>query len=160
MKKLPIVLPALMLIATPAFAQPMSPGAYVAAAGASDLFERESAQTVLQSTHKAKVRSFAKMMLVDHGKSTDMVKAAAAKSHVPAAPPKLTPEQSRMIAQLRGESGAARDATYITQQKAAHQQALSAQKAYAANGTAPALKATAGEIVPVVEHHIAMLGAM
>jgi hypothetical protein len=34
------------------------------------------------------------------------------------------------------------------------------QKAYAAEGTAPPLKAVAGGIVPIVEHHIEMLKTM
>ena len=48
------------------------------------------------------------------------------------------------------ESGPARDATYIAQQKASHNQALAVQKAYATDGAAPALKAATAGIVPVV----------
>jgi putative membrane protein len=160
MRRISFLLPAIALIASPALAQNMSPAQYVKAAGASDLYERESAQVVLQSTANPKIRAFAQMMITDHGKSTQMVKAAAEKSHVPAAPPVLTPEQSQMIAKLKGESGTARDATYISQQKQAHAQALAAQQAYAANGTDPSLKSTAAEIVRVVQHHIALLDAM
>jgi putative membrane protein len=138
----------------------MTPEQYVKAADASDLFERESAHIVLESTKNPKIGSFAQMMVTDHGKSTEMVKAAAEKSHVPVAPPVLTPEQTKMITQLKGESGAARDTTYIAQQKQAHAQALAAQQAYATNGTAPALKSTAAQIVPVVQHHIALLNGM
>jgi putative membrane protein len=160
MKPLPILLAATALIAVPALAQQMSPAQYVKAAGASDLYERESAHLVLQSTKNPKIRSFAEMMITDHGKSTAMVKAAAEKSHVALAAPVLTPEQSKMIEQLRGQSGTARDTTYIAQQKQAHDQALAVQKAYAASGTDAALKATAAQIVPVVQHHIALLNTM
>ena len=95
------------------------------------------------------------MMLEQHAKSTADAKAAAA-----AAPPKLTPPQAEMIAQLRAEPGKARDAAYIAQQRAAHGQALAVQQAYAMVGTAPALKLVTGKIVPVVEHHIMMLKTM
>ena len=81
-------------------------------------------------------------------------------SHVMAAPPKLNPMQTELIAELKAESGTARDATYIAQQKAAHGQALAVQQAYAMDGTAPALKAAAADIVPVVQHHIDMLKDM
>lgn len=155
-----LIYPALALMAAPALAQAMAPAEYVAAAGASDLFERESAQTMLNSTQNPKIRNFAQTMIRDHTKSTDMVKAAAMRSGVHAGPPMLTPQQSEMLSQLRSQSGTARDATYITQQKQAHQQALAVHRAYATNGTDPALKTAAAQIVPVVEHHIAMLNNM
>ena len=151
---------AALTVAAPAMAQVMTPAEYVKTAGASDLYERTSSQLVLESTQDANVRSFARMMVADHGKSTANVKAAAKASRVAVMPPKLTPAQTEMVAQLRAETGAARDATYLAQQKAAHGQALNVQKAYAMEGTAPALKRAAAGIVPVVEHHIMMLKAM
>ncbi len=148
------------LLAAPAYAQVMAPAEYVATAGASDLYEQQSAQLVLESTQDPKVRSFAQMMVQDHGRSTANVKAAAAKSRLSAPPPMLMPLQTELLAELRAETGPARDATYVAQQKAAHNQALSVQQAYAAGGTAPPLKAAAAKIVPVVQHHIAMLKMM
>ena len=100
------------------------------------------------------------MMISDHGKSTAKGNGAGAKSGVKASPPKLMPLQTELIAELRAESGPARDATYIAQQKAAHGQALAVQTAYAINGTAAPLQAAATGIVPVVEHHIEMLKTM
>lgn len=149
-----------LLSAAPGMAQVMTPADYVKTAGASDLFERQSAQIVLQSTANADVRAFAQMMLTAHAQSTAAVKAAAMKSKVAVSPPMLMPLQTELIAQLNDETGPARDAAYIAQQKAAHNQALNVQKAYAMEGTAPALKAAAGKIVPVVQSHIAMLMKM
>jgi putative membrane protein len=146
--------------ATPAFAQVMAPRDYVKTAGASDLFERQSSALVLETTQSPGVRSFARMMIDHHTKSTADVKAAALRSGVKVAPPMLTPTQSEMIAQLRAERGAARDAAYIAQQRASHGQALAVQEAYAAEGTAAPLKAAAAKIVPVVKSHIAMLKTM
>lgn len=154
------ILAAAAALAAPVLAKVMTPADYVKTAAASDLYERQSSQLVLESTADPKVRSFATMMVTAHSKSTADVKAAAAKSGVKAAPPKLMPAQTEMIAQLRAETGASRDATYIAQQKAAHGQALSVQKAYAMNGTAAPLKAAAASIVPVVEHHIKLLKSM
>lgn len=152
--------PFALLMAAPAAAQVMTPAEYVAAAGASDLYERQSAQIVLETSTNADVRSFASMMLSAHARSTAEVKAAAMKSRVAARPPMLTPLQMEMIAQLRAETGPARDAAYIAQQKAAHGQALAVQQAYASGGTAPALKMTAAKIALVVKSHIAMLMRM
>jgi putative membrane protein len=143
--------------AAPAFALVMSPAEYVKTAGASDLFERQSSQLVLETTMDPKVKAFATMMVDNHAKSTAEVKAASAKSGVAAAPPMLTPTQVELIAELKVLKGAERDARYLAEQKAAHSQALSVQKAYAMDGTAPALKIAAAGIVPVVEHHLSML---
>lgn len=148
------------VLAAPATAQVMTPAEYVAVAGASDLYERQSSQIVLETTSDPAIRAFATMMVSDHAKSTADVKAAAATSKVAAPPPMLTPAQAELIAQLKAENGPARDAAYVAQQKASHGQALAVQQAYAGGGTAPALKATAAGIVPVVQHHIMMLMKM
>lgn len=155
---LPLAL--LALLPGPALAQAMTPADYVAAAGASDLYEQQSATLILQSTQDPKIRAFAQMMLVDHSKSTALVKTAAKKARIAAPPPALTPLQTELIAELGAETRTARDAAYVAQQKAAHGQALALQKAFAAGGQASPLKAAAATIVPVVEHHIAMLKTM
>ena len=149
-----------MVVAAPVFAGGMSAAAYVKTAGTSDLFERQSAQFVLQTTTDPKIRDFASMMLSAHTKSTADVKTAAKQAKVRVTPPVLMPAQSQMIVQLRAATGTARDAIYIAQQKTAHSQALAVQQAYATGGTATPLKAAAAKIVPVVKMHIAMLEAM
>lgn len=158
--KLFLTAAAAMIIAAPAAAQVMTPAEYVATAGASDLYEITSSKVVLQTTQDPKIRDFAQMMVTDHMKSTADVKVAATRSRVRAMPPKLTPAQTELVTQLRAEQGPARDARYVAQQRASHNQALAVQQAYAAGGTAPALKTVASNTVPVVSHHIEMLKAM
>lgn len=148
------------VVSLPAAAQVMTPAEYVATAGASDLYEITASKVVLETTQDPKIRQFAQMMIDQHSKSTAEVKAAAAKSRVRVSAPKLTPLQQELVTELRGEQGTARDAAYIAQQRASHGQALNVQKAYSLDGTAPALKTAAGNIVPVVQQHIAMLGTM
>lgn len=148
------------LSATPVLAQVMTPTEYVMAAGAGDLYERQSSEIVLSSTSDPKVREFATMMIAHHTKSSEDVKAAARAAKLAVAPPQLMPAQAEMIAQLNAETGTARDAAYLAQQKAAHGQALAVQKAYAEGGTAMPLRKAAGAIVPVVEEHIMMLKGM
>lgn len=155
-----LLLAPLAFLAKPAFAQVMTPAEYVTTAGASDLYERTSSRVVLETTTDPKVRSFAQMMIEHHTKSTADVKAAAAKSRVRAPAPTLNPLQTELVAELRAEQGPARDKAYVAQQKASHGQALNVQRAYATEGTAPALKAAAAGIVPVVQRHIDMLKTM
>lgn len=149
-----------LCLAAPASAQVMPAAEYVKTAGACDLFERQSAQIVLETTTNPKVRNFASMMLTAHTKSNADVNAAAKKAKVPVAPPVLMPAQSDMIAQLRAETGMARDTTYVAQQKTAHGEALAFQQVYARDGKAVPLKLAAAKIVPVVKMHITMLKTM
>lgn len=155
-----MVLAALPVAASAQMAAPMPASTYVAKAGAGDLFERESSALVMGSTKNPKLKSFTKMMIADHMASTKDVKAAAMKAGLTPKPPMLDAAQQRDMAELKAASATRRDALYITQQKAAHQQALMLQQNYAKNGSAQPLKMAAAKIVPVVEHHIAELNAM
>lgn len=133
------------------------PGEYLAKAGASDLYEQTASKLVLETSKDQKVRSFATMMVNDHSKSTAMLKTAAAKAQVKPMPPKLSADQQAKVAALTKATGTARDTLYWEQQKAAHAQALALHQSYAQSGGVPSLKAAAGDIVPVVQHHIDML---
>ena len=132
---------------------------YLMKAGASDMFEIESAKVVMDSPN-AKVHDFAQMMVTDHTGSTEKVKAAAMQAGLHPAPPHLSPKQMRDLSALRAARGPARDALYIRQQKMAHSDALMVQSGYATGGSVRPLRMVASEIVPVVKHHIAMLRMM
>ena len=148
-----------LMLAGAAVAAPPTP-VFVAKAGASDLYERTASQLVLGSTRNPGVRRFASMMVTDHSKSTAMVKSAAARSGLHPKPPMLDWKQKKMIADLRHARGRDRDMVYIDQQKQAHAEALALMQDYAATGSAPALRRAAGNIAPVVQHHIEMLNTM
>ncbi|CAM3327393.1 DUF4142 domain-containing protein [Sphingomonas antarctica] len=144
---------------TAVMAQAIPASTYLIKAGASDLFERQSG-TVMSSSRNPKVRSFATMMVRDHGQSTAEVKAAARAAHLAPKAPRLDTMQARNLTALRNARGEARDRLYIEQQKAAHQDALALQQGYATDGRVAPLRRVAGKIVPVVQHHIEMLSSM
>jgi putative membrane protein len=132
---------------------------FVMKAGASDLFERKEA-TLMESSANADVSGFAKQMMTDHTKSTTMVKSAAMKDGLKPGAPMLTAKQKSDLAALMAAKGSDRDSLYITQQKAAHAEALDLMQGYSTDGTATHLKMTAGKIAPVVQSHIDMLDKM
>lgn len=149
------------LLASAAAAHAAPPAAdYVAKAGASDQYEIKSSKLMLTSTKNSGVRDYANGMVTDHTKSTADIKAAAKASGLSPKPPVLNAEQRSDIAKLAAAHGAKRDALYVSQQKASHAKALQLQQDYAQGGDKPALKTTAANIVPVVQHHIEMLNAM
>jgi putative membrane protein len=133
---------------------------YLMKAGAGDLYERNASTLVLGSTRDPGIRRFASEMVADHSKSTAMVKKAAMGAGLHPKPPMLDPKQRGMIAALRAAKGHERDRLYVDQQKAVHREALALHQDYAATGDVRPLRRTAGEIVPVVQHHIMMLDHM
>jgi putative membrane protein len=147
-------------IAASATAKPVTTiaASYVAKAGAGDLFEVRSSQLALTRSKRVEVRRFAQMMIDAHGKATADIAAAARSAGLNPPAARLEPAQTRMIARLRGTSGAAFDAVYLAQQKKAHQMALTLHQGYADKGDKAPLRTVAASAVPVVRSHIAALG--
>lgn len=136
-----------------------APG-YMAKAGAGDLWEIESSKALLAKSDNAGVKTFARMMVDQHGKSTAKMKAAAAEAKLDVAPPKLDADQQKMLDEIKAADAASIDAVYLAHQKTAHDAALALHQGYAAGGDTASLKKAASEIVPVVETHRAELGKL
>lgn len=134
----------------------MAPG-YLATAASSDMFEIQSAQLAHQMAQSPAVHSFATMLQTDHTQSTQMLMAAAQAAGVTPPPPALLPQHQAMLDQLRAAgTGFAFDQAYQQVQIQAHSQALALHQNYATSGDVPALRTTAGQIVPVIQKHLAM----
>lgn len=145
--------------AAPAMAAP-SDTDYVMMAGAGDQYEIQSSKLLLTSTKNADLKKFANMMIKDHTKSTAMVKSAAMKAGMHPKPPMLDADGKDMLAKLKMAKGADRDSLYVTQQKMAHDKALSLHQDESATGTTASLKMAASNIVPVVQAHKSMVDGM
>lgn len=137
-----------------ASAMPTDAAGFIAAAGASDMFEIQSAKLALANSKSDDIHKFANMMITDHTKTTDAVKAAAKKAGLTPAPPQLTADQQQMLDQLKPLKGDDFDKAYLAQQMPAHQQALTLIQNYAQNGDTPALVDAAKSAVPIVQKHI------
>lgn len=128
--------------------------AYVAKAGAADLYEIQASQMAAARTHRPQVRDFAQMLVTDHNRSTQMVTDAARSDGLTPRPPMLEPAQRAMLRQLGRARDRDFDRLYLSQQIAAHQQGLALHRAYARNGQSRALRRAAQDIVPVVQTHL------
>jgi putative membrane protein len=144
--------------ASTAAAQPaaaaISPAEYLRQAGASDLFEIQSSQAVLPKTSDADVRKFTQMMLRDHTKSTQDLKAAAQTGGVSMPAPVLDRDTAAKVEALREAPAGQVDSLYLRDQVAAHEHALALHQGYAERGDNPALKQAAAKIAPVVQAHL------
>lgn len=125
------------------------------------MYEIQSSQLALSRASSAAVKSFANHMVQDHTTSTQKVMAAASEAGMPPpSKPALDARRRGLLEQLQAASGADFDSLYVQQQKTAHQEALALHQGYASGGDKAPLRTTAGQIVPVVQHHITMLQGM
>jgi putative membrane protein len=127
---------------------------YVAKAGASDMYEIESARLAMTRSRRPQIRQFAQMLMTDHRRTTREVMSGARAEGLNPPPPALEPHQRRMLRQLEAARGGAFDRTFVTQQVAAHQQALTLHQGYVRNGDRPALRRVASGAVPVIRGHL------
>jgi putative membrane protein len=128
--------------------------AYVAKAGASDLYEINSSRLAMERASRPDVREFARMLVADHSRTSEQVMAAAREAGMTPPPPMMESHQRQMIRQLERTRGPAFDRLYANQQVTAHQQALTLHRTYARNGRVEPLRRVATSAVPVIQAHL------
>ena len=145
--------------AAPAAAAPAMTGQEFAnAAAAGDAFEIAEAKLAATKGKDASVKDFAATMIKAHTDSTAKIKKAAAEATPKITPdPTMTPDQKSKLDALGKLAGDDFDKQYAADQADAHHTALAAMEGYAASGDVPSLKATAGEIAPIVSSHLDMI---
>ena len=128
-------------------------GAFVDNAGQGNMYEIQAAQIAEQKSTSPAVKSFAKMMIVDHTALTNEMKPLITKAGK-TAPTDLDQRRKGLLDNLNAASPKDFDKTYIDQQVAAHEETLSLVKGYADNGDDPGLKAAAAKTAPKVQAHL------
>ena len=134
--------------------QPPTALGFAKAVAISDMYEVTAGKIALEKGESAAVREFAQMMVADHTKSSkaleDAVGGAGEDFSMPAS---LDTEHQAQIDILQSLQGAAFDREYLTQQMAAHREALALLKAYGASGDVADLRQFAQSTIPVVQKH-------
>jgi len=132
---------------------PVTTDGFVTNAAISDMYEIQAGQIAQKKGQSQGVKDFGKMMVTDHTALTNEMKpliTAAGKT----APTGLDDRRKGLIDNLNAASPADFDKTYLSQQEAAHNEALSLMKDYADKGDDAGLKAAAGKAVPKVQAHL------
>jgi len=127
-------------------------GAFVENAGQSDMYEIQAAKIAEEKAKAPDVKAFAKQMVTDHTAMEGQMKpliTAAGKTP----PADLDQRRKGFLDNLRAASPQDFDKTYIDQQVAAHDEALTLMKGYADHGDDAGLKAAAGKAVPKIQMH-------
>jgi putative membrane protein len=132
----------------------VSTTAFVQNAARSDMYEIEASKLAETRSKNTEIKKFARQMVKDHTKTTAEVKAHLPSGVTP--PAELDKRRSGMLDDLRASSASEFDKRYVDQQVAAHQEALTLMKGYAAHGSDAGLKQVAATAVPIVSGHLQM----
>lgn len=131
----------------------VSTDAFVTNAAISDSYEIQAGQIAQKKGQSAEVKAFGKTMVTDHTALANELKpliAAAGKT----APTGLDERRKGLIDNLNAASPAEFDEVYLSQQEAAHSEALTLMRGYADNGDDAGLKSAASKAVPKVQAHL------
>lgn len=130
-----------------------STDAFVTGLATSGMYEIAAGKIAAEKAKDPAVKSFARMMVADH---TAMSKGAepAIKASGKPVPTELDERRKGMIDNLNAANPADFDAAYLSQQEAAHQEALTLLKGYADGGDDAGLKAVATGAIPKVQAHL------
>jgi putative membrane protein len=106
-------------------------------------------------------KSFAAMMIKDHTKTSDELKALVKGGDVKAElPTALDSSHQSKLDKLNGYKGADFSSEFDSQQVGAHKDAVSLFERYAKGGDNPKLKDWAGKTLPALQHHLEMAQAL
>lgn len=132
--------------------QPLPAQDFVLAAASGGLFEVESSKLALERSKSDAVKQFAQMMIADHSKANDELKAIAtdAKLEVPAVPAGAPAEHLKAV---QDASDADFDRTYLMHQDQAHDETLALFTAQAGATSTPELAAFAAKTLPTLKMH-------
>ena len=123
------------------------------------LAEVAEAQIALQKSGNADIQKFAQRMVDDHSKANDQLKSiATAKGiNLPTAPSRSDRSKADALQKL---SGTAFDRRYVSDQTAAHKQAVSLFTTESKDGKDNDLKNFAAQTLPTLQDHYRMIRSM
>lgn len=130
-----------------------SPEAYVSNAAEGDMYEIMAADIALERTQNAQIRELAQTIKTDHTAASKALKGmlpqAAPEAEIPT---KLDERRQGMLDNLRSAPADSFDRTYIDQQVAAHQEAVTLHRGFSDNDSP--LAAHARSVLPKIEMHL------
>jgi putative membrane protein len=129
---------------------------FVTAAAASDMYEVQAAKIAQQKATSPPVKQFAAKMAHDHTASTAKLKKLLAGGVTATPPTDLDERRKGLINDLNAASPADFDKTYMDQQEAGHEEAVTLFKGYVDKGDNAALKSFAASLLPTIQAHLDM----
>ena len=126
---------------------------FVHLAGTGGMSEVEAGKLASGKAQNPSVSRFAKMMVDEHSKTNERMKAVAGKANIPL-PPGIDPDHKATLARLEGLSGAEFDLAYMQGQVIDHQKTVNILQWELSNGQDADLQRLAADALPSVLHHL------
>ena len=127
---------------------------FVTKAAIAGKFEIESSKIALNRSQNPQVKQFAQMMIDDHTRASDQLKATVQSNPNVQLPAGLDKKHQKMIDKLNSVDAKKFDKTYVDMQTKAHKEAVSLFKDYAHSGKDQSLKDFAANTLPVLQGHL------
>lgn len=129
-------------------------GGFVTALAVSDMYELQAAEIAMAKSETAGIDELAGMIKTDHTASTEKLKTIApTEASGTTLPTALDERRQGLIDNLNAATPADFDRVYLTQQVAAHNEALTLLNGFRDHTETPQLAALATEIIPKVTAH-------
>lgn|ERR1041385_8701524 len=122
-------------------------------AASGGMAEVELGKLALSKTHIASLKKFAQMMVDDHGKANDELKAIAQKKNI-TLPDAVDNDHKQKIADLEKKHGKDFDKAYVDAMIDGHKKTLDLMEKEAKDGKDAELKAFAEKMAPTVKMHL------
>ena len=126
---------------------------FATAAANGGMTEVALGKLALTKTSNASIKDFANMMVTDHGKANDELKAIAKTKNI-TLPTEPDNEHLKKVDELSKKSGADFDKAYVSAMIDGHKKTLDLMNGEAKNGSDTTLKAFAAKTAPVVQTHL------
>lgn len=117
------------------------------------MMEVQFGQLATKNAASTEVRKFGQMMVDDHSKANEELKALAAQKNIPL-PTTLPEDKQKMYDELSQKKGAEFDEAYMDMMVDDHKEDIDAFQKEADHGNDPDLKNWAAGKVPVLQHHL------
>lgn len=118
--------------------------------------EVEFARVALTKTTNTAIKDFANMMLNDHGKANEELKAIATDKNI-TLPTAIDDEHQKKLDKLNEKTGRDFDKEYADAMVNGHQKMLDLMKKESEKGHDPELRAFATKTIPVVQSHLDLI---
>jgi putative membrane protein len=156
-------------VATTGFAQTTSPAGpqqatvkasvpstadFLSKAATGNKFEIDSSKLALNKSKSETVRTFANMMVKDHGEAAVKMKRAVTEAKLSAPPDALDAKHQAILDDLAKKEGSAFDKAYVDAQLKGHEETVALFKAYADGGEDSRIKQFAKDLLPTLQEHL------
>ena len=132
---------------------------FLTEAASGGMAEVELGKMASTKSQNAEVKKFAEMMVTDHSKGNDELKALAAKKNV-ALPARPIAKHQSVIDKLQGMSGAEFDKAYVEDMIKDHEKDVAKFEKQSQNNPDADVKAFAAKTLPTLKKHLADIKAI